>query len=203
QAKQQQPTSAEIDAAVNRVLKDAEQRSRIFSGDSFVGGWNADKQQFFLGSRDGSFYLHPGIVLQFRNSTSFRQDGKKSGENDLQNGFEVRRAKFGFDGNIFGPDLTYKFQWQSSTNGGNPTVEYAWVQYLLAHKIAGGPNDFAIRAGQFKDVVYKEEFTGDPVQLMTERSLANALIGGVALGPLVQGVDFMLVGKDAPVHAEL
>src|SRR5207249_409833 len=153
QAKQQQPTSAEIDAAVNRVLKDAEQRSRIFSGDSFVGGWNADKQQFFLGSRDGSFYLHPGIVLQFRNSTSFRQDGKKSGENDLQNGFEVRRAKFGFDGNIFGPDLTYKFQWQSSTNGGNPTVEYAWVQYLLAHKIAGGPNDFAIRAGQFKNVV--------------------------------------------------
>jgi hypothetical protein len=64
--------------------------------------------------------------------------------------------------------------------------------------------DLAVKAGQFKNIVFKEEFTGDQFQLMAERSLANSLIGGNApLSPLVEGVDFLLLGKDAPLHAEL
>jgi hypothetical protein len=167
-----------------------------------TGVWDAARQQFFLGTEDGTFYLHPAVYFQFRGIVNDREQFKKHHTDDTQMGFEVRRLKFAFDGNLFTPDLTYKFQWQDSIAGA-PTLEYGWVQYVLLKRI-GGTGDVAIRAGQFKDIVFKEEFTGDPFQLLVERSLANVLVGGNApLSNLTQGVDFMWLGKESPLHAEL
>jgi hypothetical protein len=203
EAKQNQ-TSADVAATVDKIVGDASRRSQLLVGDgNMVGGWNAQKQQFYLGSADGNFYFHPIAIFQFRGNVDYREDAKPSGGSSTEEGFEIRRAKFGFDGNMFTPDLTYKFQWQDNSVG-SPGLEYAWVQYIFAHDAVVPNGDLAIRAGQSKDIVFKEEFTGDPVQLMTERSLANALVGGNAPpSNLLQGVDLLLIGKDNPLHAEI
>ena len=202
-AQQTAQQEAQQQASLDSVLKDADRHSQFMDSVGFTGGWNKSKTQFFLGSEDGNFYFHPGIIFQFRGIVADRQKTKKNNTDDTQLGFEVRRAKFYFDGNLFTPDLTYKFQWQDSTAGGAPTLEYAWAQYTFLKKV-GGIGDVAVRAGQFKDIVFKEEFTGDQVQLMVERSLANTLVGGNAPpSNLTQGVDFLWLGKDNPIHGEV
>jgi hypothetical protein len=193
-------------AAQDSLIKDASQHSQLFDSVGFSAGWNASKQQFFIGSEDGKFYAHPIIIFQFRGIANDREKTKKHFSDDTQLGFEIRRAKWGFDGNLFTPDLTYKFQWQG-TQTTAPTVEYAFAQYVFAKHIAGG--DFALRAGQFRGVFSKEETVGDTNQLLAERSLANALIGGnaPAAGAVqpnaVQGVDLLWLGRENPVHAEI
>jgi hypothetical protein len=107
QLKQQE---AQQQATTDSVLLDAQHRSQLLDSTGVSAGWNASKQQFFIGSDDGKFYFHPGIIFQFRGVVASREHQKSDGGNDTQMGFEVRRAKFYFDGNIFTPDLTYKFQ---------------------------------------------------------------------------------------------
>ena len=193
----------EQQSSVDQALRDADRHSQLFDSVGFTGGFNRSKTQFFLASEDGNFYFHPGIYAQVRGIVNDRQKAKKNNTDDTEVGFEIRRVKFYFDGNLFTPDLIYKFQWQDSTAGGAPTLEYAWAQYTFLKKV-GGVGDVAVRAGQFKDIVFKEEFTGDHVQVMVERSLANTLVGGNAPpSNLTQGVDFLWLGMDNPVHDEL
>ncbi len=192
----------EKQATVGSVLQDADKHSQTLDVTGISAGWNDHKKQFFIGSEDGNFYFHPIAIFQFRYDVNYREHAKKSGESDIEQGFEIRRAKFGFDGNLFTPDLTYKLQWQDSISGA-PSLEYGWAQYTYAHN-AFNLGDLAVRVGQTKDIVFKEEFTGDQNQLMAERSLANSLIGGNAPpSNLLQGVDFLLLGKESPIHAEL
>jgi hypothetical protein len=202
QAKQDALDKANAQATANRVEDDASRHDKMLDVDAFTGGWDPKKLQFFIGTEDGNFYLHPGVIFQFRYVANYRDAGKKSGDSQWTNGFEVRRAKFVFDGNVFSPDLTYKFQWQDGNNGGSPTLEYGWGQYVFMKDVVGGGN-LALKAGQYKDPVYKEEFTSDTNQLMIERSLANDLVGGVSTGPLIQGVDLLYTGNKTPVHADL
>lgn len=196
-------SAAEQAAIVDAVIKDAEQRSQLFHmNGNVVGGWNREKQQFYLGSADGNFYFHPIAIFQVRGVSNFRDDVKSSGDDSFQNGIEIRRAKFGFDGNVFSRDLTYKLQWQDNSTG-QPGLEFGFVQYMFAHN-AFGSADLGVRAGQGKSVLFKEEFIGDTAQLMVERSLANALVGGNAPpSNLVQGIDFLVLGKDNPLHADI
>ena len=73
---------------------------------------------FYLGSEDGNFLFKPFAHLQFRDVTVRRQDFKPGGDDDTQNGFEVRRMRFGFVGNAFTPDLTYWFNWGTQRAAG-------------------------------------------------------------------------------------
>src|SRR4051812_25856757 len=165
----QNQSSADVAATVDKIVADASRRSQLLVSDgNLVGGWNPQKQQFYLGSEDGNFYFHPIAILQVRGNVNYREDAKQSGDSSTEEGVEIRRAKFGFDGNIFTPDLTYKFQWQDNSTG-SPSLEYGWAQYVLAHDVVLPHADLAIRAGQTKDIVFKEEFTGDQNQLMVER----------------------------------
>src|SRR5262249_20298202 len=108
EAKQSQ-SSAEVAATVDKIVADANRRSQLLVTDSnLVGGWNDKKQQFYLASEDGNFYFHPIAILQFRGNVNYREDAKASGDSSTEEGFEVRRAKLGFDGNVFTKDLTYK-----------------------------------------------------------------------------------------------
>lgn len=206
QQKQQdeQRRQAAQESAVGAAQSEADRHSRFLDTTGITGGWNDTKKQFFIGSEDGNFYFHPGGILQFRDVVNYRDHGKNGRSADVENGFEVRRAKFYFDGNLFTPDLTYKFQWQDNS-AGSPSLEYGWGQYVFAKGFGlGGKGDWAVKAGQTKDVVFKEEFTGDQNQLMVERSLANTLVGGNAPpSNLLQGVDILLLGKDNPLHAEV
>jgi hypothetical protein len=103
---QQAINNADTTAAIQQVLADADKHSQFLSVDSSsTGGWDDAKKGFFLGSEDGNFYLHPGIQYQTRYVVAYDSNPHRT-----QEGFEQRRVKFVFDGNIFSKDLTYKFQ---------------------------------------------------------------------------------------------
>ncbi len=109
-AQQQQQTSdaAQTQATIESVQADAERNSRLVDLQSFTAGYRSERG-FMLQGEDGRYMLHPWLLFQFRNETTYREDGKSGGRSDVQNGFEVRRLKLGLDGNLFGPDLTYQF----------------------------------------------------------------------------------------------
>jgi len=189
----------DVDAVVAAVQADANSRTTSLpQGGS--AGHDFDKG-FYIKSDDGNFTLYPDLFVQFRGIVNYRENGKRSSESTTESGFELRRAKIGFYGTAFSPDLTYRFLWQDAVTGGGLSLQYGYAQYVFAHGVAGG--DLAVRAGQFKNIVFKEEFTPDRAQLFAERSLANALLGGAALGSETQGVDVLLIGADNPLHVDV
>jgi predicted porin len=193
-------TARDVDTVTTAVLDDASRHTLGFppGGSS---GHDLDKG-FFIKSDDGNFTIYPDLLLQFRGVANDRQDAKKSGSSSAESGFEMRRAKIGFYGTAFSPDLSFRFLWQDTVTGGGLSLQYGFAQYTFAHHVVGN-GDLAIKVGQFKNIVFKEEFTPDRAQLMVERSLANALLGGAALGSETQGVSVLLTGAENPFHAEL
>lgn len=163
-------TSAQVDATVERVINDAQKRSQLLQMEGFTAGYN--KGKFLLQSADGNYVLHPYVQFQLRDVSTYRQDAKNGGtSDDFENGFEIRRAKFGFDGNAFSPDLTFQFQWQTSRTTGTPALEDAWVQYKFNDQMA-------LQFGQFKGPLFREGLVSSMRQLAAERSLLNALMEG-------------------------
>jgi hypothetical protein len=187
-------TSTDID----KVLKDAERRSSVApvlgAGGGFTAGYD---KGFFIKSDDGNFLLKPAIQVQFRNVSNFEEGGKHKADDDsFQNGFELRRARFRFDGNAFSPKFTYSFVWDTNRANGNVTLLDAWGQYAFA-------KEWAIKGGQFKESVFHERDVSGYQQLTVDRSLNDAVLGG-NLTDRVQGVSLVYGGtKDNPVRAEL
>ena len=198
-AKPKSYDSRDIDAVTTAVIQDAGRHSLNFppGGNS---GHDLDKG-FFIKSDDGRFALYPDLLFQFRGVVNYREGVKAGGASSTEDGFEVRRAKFGFYGTAFDPDFSYRFLWQNTTATGAITLQYAWGQYIFAHDV--GKGNLGVRAGQFKNVVFKEETTPDRSQLLVERSLVNNLLGGGALGSETQGVDLLYTGNNSPLHADL
>jgi hypothetical protein len=193
-------TKEDVDATVKSVLADASRHELGFpTGGS--SGHDLDKG-FFIKSDDGRFSLYPDLLIQFRGVANYREGVKQSGGSSTEEGFEVRRGKIGFYGTAFDPDLSYRFLWQDAVTGGEVSLQYAYAQYIF---LKGLPNkgELAVRAGQFKNPVFKEESIGDRAQLLAERSLANALLGGASIGSETQGVYLILTGRDNPFHADL
>jgi hypothetical protein len=189
----------DVNAVVAAVQADAIRRSDVLPHGGSAGH-DPDKG-FFIKSDDGNFTIYPDLFVQFRGVANYREDAKHGDTSSTESGFELRRAKIGFYGTAFSPDLSFRFLWQDTVTGGTLNLQYGYAQYTFAHNVAGG--DLAVRAGQFKNIVFKEEFTPDRAQLMVERSLANSLLGGAALGSETQGVDLLFIGADNPLHAEL
>ncbi len=104
-----------------------------------------------------------------------------------------------FEGNVFGPATTYRFQWNTNSNDGDLTLEEAFVKHQL-----GFAPDFYIKGGQFRDPTFHEEITSDFKQLAVDRSLANEVLGG-GQTRYVQGV--ALIWDDGleglPLRAEV
>ena len=149
----------------------------------FVAGYTENR--FTLQSPDGNFVLRPWLHFQLRDVTSDRQDFKTDGSDETDNGFELRRLRFGADGNLFGQDLTYMFNWAtvrasstatvtnsgksvgtvSNNLGGAPLLEEAWLKYSIP------TTPFFVHAGQIKDPVYHESIVSSRYQQAVERSL--------------------------------
>jgi hypothetical protein len=147
-------------ATTNAVQSDAAQHSQLMQLESLNAGWSQGR--FLLQSTDGRYLLHPWFQLQFRNTTTFREDAKQHGtSDDIQNGFEIRRLKFGFDGNAISTDLTYNLQFAVDRKTGNVQLEMAYAKYHFHD------TPFSVRGGQFKEAL-------DHEQLLTSKFFVSA-----------------------------
>lgn len=173
--------SKAIDAA---VLDASKRQFLLLDGSSGYDGG------FKISDASGNNVLQPYAEFQFRNVTNY-----DDADEDLENGFEVRRMKIGFKGNLVDKKLKYNFRFAFDRNGGEAELDYAYLTYDLSDQLT-------IKAGQFKGNVFHEETTGDTRQLAAERSLVNALLGGGDLN-YVQGVALQWGEEDGPLHAEI
>lgn len=154
----------EQQAALQGVTEDAERHSHFLDSEGMTAGYSNGR--FLLRSDDGNFLLHPWLQFQFRNTTDYRQNGKNKGaSDDTQTGFEVRRLKFGLDGNLFGPDLTYVFQFAVDRHTGNVGLEMAWARYHIPE------TPLFIRAGQFKEPLDHEQLAASRFFPAIDRTL--------------------------------
>jgi len=184
----QATNNADVVRTVDEIMKDAEKRSVMLEPMPLTGNWQAGK--FTLRSDDGNFLLHPWFWIQFRNVTNYREDGGGAaggGEGDWQNGFEVRRMKFGVDGNVFSPNTTYLFNWATNRNDGNVFLEEAWVRQKL--------NDtWAIKGGQIKDPFAHESLVSSKRFMTADRTLLTDVFTGG--DNYVQGVSAQYTSPD-------
>jgi outer membrane murein-binding lipoprotein Lpp len=198
ETKQQTLASKDVDATVESVLRDADKRSQLLQMEGFTAGWQKGKG-FILQSADGNFVMHPNLQFQFRSVTNYRDEGKHltatGGDTDWENGFEIRRFKFGVDGNAFTPDFQYFFLWQADRDGGGLSLDQAWIKYFFA-------DAWATRVGQIVNPTFHETNTSSRRQLLVERSLAHEIITG-SNEAQTQAVTLMYDSANSPITAEV
>ena len=201
QAAQTQPTTqvSEERATIGSVLDDAQRRSTPQFLQAGSGALTAGyiKNKFIISDEAGDFVLNPNLQFQFRHVANFRSDDSADGSGDdtVENGFEVRRLKFAFDGNAFGKNLTYKFQWATNRANGNPVLDDAWVRWGFGDSFGDAGKNLALRVGQFKDPTFHEEINSSKRLLAVDRSLMNEVLAG-GVTDWVQGVS--LIWDDGP-----
>lgn len=188
----QRLSAASVDATVSSVLSDADRRSQLLqTSGNFTAGYT--KGKFIIQDEAGTFLFHPWLQFQPRFVANYRENGKQAGAaDDVETGFEIRRMKLGFDGNVFTPDLTYLFLWATDRNSGNFVLEEAWARYKFG--------DFAIKGGQFKDPFGHESQTSSKKLMAAERTILTDLFTGG--DNFVQGVS-LAFDNGGPVRAEI
>ena len=155
--------SEHIRTVVNDVLADADTRANL-QGDGATSGYN---KGFFIRSADGKWSMKMNGQIQARYMFNHADDQI----NDY--GFEIRRLKLKFSGNIVDKTWKYKItvinQRDTQGNNGNSNtmyVEDAWIQKSLE-------NDWYVKVGQFKAPFLREELVSSSAQLTVERSMIN------------------------------
>jgi hypothetical protein len=179
-------TAGDVDATVDSVLHDSARRSQLLAETGgFMGGWMDDK--FTIRSEDGNYSMSPGIQMQFRSVTTYNQNAN-NGKDNTDNGFEVRRLKFSLDGTAITKNLYYNFVWATDRKTGNLVNEEAYAQYKFA-------DNFSVKAGQYKELIYQETMTSSKRVMGVERTLAaQVLFGGDAYS---QGVELDYTDNNA------
>lgn len=180
--------------AIDAAVLDASKRQFLM-----LDGMSGYDGGFKISSADGAYTLQPYVEFQFRNVTNFTDSGDGDfgidDEDEVENGFEIRRLRVGLKGNVISKKLKYNFRADFDRDGGEASVDYAYLTYELNDQLV-------IKGGQFKGNVFHEETTGDSRQLAAERSLLNAYLGGGQLN-YVQGVALQWGDSDSPVQAEV
>jgi len=167
--------AGEIRSLVQDVLADADSRASLQSS-GMTAGWD---KGFFLASPDGNFKLKVKGQIQIRYVLNHRDiDGAVQGDRWTK-GFENRRTKLAFEGNIVDKTWLYKMQGAFERDGGAFVLEDAWVQKDFG-------NGMYLRAGQFKAPYLREESISSSRQLAVERSLINEAFNQ----DFSQGVEF-------------
>ena len=162
-----QVTAADVDATVHRILADAQQRSQLMNAEGFTAGYTNGK--FVIKSADNAFSFSPTAQFQFRYEGAYRDAVPTKDLASYDDGFEARRAKFGFAGNVVSEDLTYKFVWATDRSNGTPKMEDAWVRYRFA-------DNWAIFGGQLLDIVSHESIVSSSRQMAVEQSAVSNLL---------------------------
>jgi hypothetical protein len=175
QSEQSQTTDARVAA---QTISDANHHSMLLSDTPFFAGYDPDVG-FSISSPDHSFSIHPGVLFQFRyvvnsrNSIPPYQNGGIGNGDDTEQGFEVSRARFILDGNVFSEYFTYFIQFGQDTGQSSFSLFDAYVLYRV-----GPQSPLAVKVGQFKDFAYHEKNLLPSRLLAVDRSLVDALIAG-------------------------
>ena len=137
----------------------------------------------------------PGHRVPVPQCHELRDRGPGHGDEEFENGFEARRLRLRFDGNLFSPKFTYFFRWDASRSNGNVALLDAQVQYQLT-------DNWAVKAGQFKESVFHEKDVSFKDLLTVDRTLVDALLGG-NVTDRVQGVALIYGGNEkTPIRVE-
>lgn len=150
----------EIRALIHEVLAQSEARSSLLA-DDMNAGWN---KGFFLSNDESTF------LLKIKGQTQVRYvwNSKESADENVA-GFEIRRAKLEFSGNIYSKDLKYKVKGAFDRNSGAFNLEDAYGQYVLG-------NGWDIKWGQYKPAFNTEETMSSSKQLAVDRTLVNETV---------------------------
>ena len=166
--------AGEVRSLVQDVLADSQSRTSL-QDSGMMAGYKAGKG-FYLSNQDGSFSLMMSGQLQARwvmnNNTS------RAGS-ETQWGFQVRRAKVRFQGNVVDPSWTYMIEGSfdgptnltgQQTNAGSFEFQDAYIAKELE-------NGLSLTFGQFKTPWMREELVDSSQQLAVERSTINEFYG--------------------------
>ena len=140
------------------------------TGGSHADGAVAGKgKKFFLASPDSAFTLNFDGQVQARYILGTTDNGP-GGATDVTDGtlsgFQIRRAKVGFSGNIYNKNLKYKIKAGFGRDGGGFALEEAYAQWNL-------DEGCYIKVGQFKGRFMHEELVSSSKQMAAERSGFN------------------------------
>lgn len=150
----------EIRAIVTDVLTDAGTRGSL-RGDGITSGYS---NGFFLGSADGSTALKVNVLEQIRyafsdNNSTGGGGGGVAGETW---GFENKRTRLTFSGNIVDPSLTYRLAYYLGYD--NSVEDFGSGQLSDAFVSKAYGNGLSMTAGQFK-LPYSAEYQIDVANL--------------------------------------
>ena len=188
--------AAEIRGIVQDVLADSQGRTSLQDG-GLSAGYSAGRG-FFIGSQDGSFNLNISGQLQTRWVFN-RNPGSSPGVSESDWGFQVRRAKVRFQGNVIDPSWTYQINgsFEGPDNAGREiggpvagpggvggalvtgTIgvgtpsdggTFEFQEVFIAKQLENG---IVLTVGQFKTPWMREELVDSSQQLAVERSVIN------------------------------
>lgn len=165
----------EIRAIVGDVLADSASRDSL-SGDAATAGYDKSKG-FFLASADGNYTLGIKGDMQFRWAYNSRnigaataaQGSPASSASPDTWGFEFRRVRLTFFGNVIDPSWTYEVKLaynRNAVSSNNGFLDDAFIGKDLG-------DGWSLRVGQFKPPFLREELVSAVAQLAVERSLVN------------------------------
>lgn len=132
-------------------------------------------------SRDGNFSM--GIAGRIQVDAYAIDDGS-SAKNPMGNGMELRRARLGAYGKMYG-DWKYKFEVEYA--GDKVTVKDAFVETKLAKNLG-------IRVGHFKEYYGIDNLTSDNSVTFMERSISSVYWPEEAMGAGLAYTDGKLYG---------
>jgi hypothetical protein len=164
--------AAEIRGIVTDVLADAETRSSL-QGSGAGAGYDGG---FFMSSADGNYSMKVNVLQQIR--WSFNDNDSSVGGAEQQSfGFENKRTRLTFSGNMVDSSWSYKVAYYFGAS--NDVEGYAGVNGNLADAWVSKDfgNGFAMYVGQFR-LPFGAEYGLDAGNLQfTDYSVAASLLG--------------------------
>jgi len=161
--------ATEIRGIVQDVLADSQSRTSLQDSGA-MAGYKAGRG-FFLSSQNGSFTMNITGQLQTRWVMSHVGDdlvGQDSANNN-EWGFQVRRAKVRFQGNVIDKTWHYAINGSFVGNDGQAGA-FNFQEATIGHDVN---DNVTVSFGQFKTPFTREELVSSENQLAVERSLVN------------------------------
>lgn len=173
-----QKRAEEVKSLIKEVLSDADTRASLLESGATAGH---NGTNFFLASEDGNFLLKVWGQIQARYIANFRNkvDNHENGDGDLvkttidpsEDGFQIRRAKVGFEGFIGDPKLEYRILFAPNRDTGAVEIEDAWIAYTVMDGVK-------VWGGRYQDRFSREAYMSSKNQQTVDRSTVAYAFAG-------------------------